>query len=119
MGDIELLHLLEKNQLPNTQPYQAIVEGDIGRTYMEKHLTGQKSVDTNPTTVVEFTINNDLLDVLWSLDMYKKQHKIEDGCISMGLGFKAGKGLDLFNRQLLVGEITYRIVKVRRTNKKS
>jgi len=28
MGDIELLYLLEYNYLSDTQPYQAIVEGD-------------------------------------------------------------------------------------------
>jgi hypothetical protein len=56
MGDIELLFLLNNNFLPNTQPYQAIVEGETGRKYMEKYLNGIKYVDSKPTTIVEFTI---------------------------------------------------------------
>ena len=109
MGDIELLYLLANNQLPNTQPYQAIVEGDAGRTYMEKYLHGQKYVDTTPRTVVEFTISITLKDMLFSL-----QHKVEDGVISMGLGNKAGNGLDLFNKDMLNGLSSYRIVTIKR-----
>ncbi len=109
MGDMELLYLLEHQQLPSTQPYQAIVEGEEGRRYMEKYLTGQKYVDTNPTTVVEFTIRQELKDRLFNM-----QHKIEDGVISMGLGDKAGNGLVYFNEELANGTSTFRIVKVKR-----
>jgi len=95
MGDIELQYLLANNQLPSTQPYQAIVEGECGRTYMEKYLHGLKYVDTNPTTVVEFTISIALKQRLFAL-----QHKVEDGVISMGLGDKASNGLEFFNKDV-------------------
>ena len=113
MGDIELLYLLENKILPSTQPYQAIVEGENGRTYMEKYLNGKKTVSTLPTTVVEFTVQKSLID-----ELFKIQHKIEDGAISMGLGNKAGNGLNLFNKCLLDGTSTYRIVKVKRNCQK-
>jgi hypothetical protein len=109
MGDIELLYLLEHNYLPDTQPYQAIVEGEIGRKYMEKYLHGIKKVDTNPTTIVEFIINKTLKE-----ELFKIQHKVEDGVISMGLGIKAGNGLNLFNNDLINKKSTYRIVTVKR-----
>jgi hypothetical protein len=110
MGDIELLYLLEHHQLPATQPYQAIVEGEEGRRYMEKYLTGQKHVDTSPTTVIEFTIRIELKEYLFRL-----QHKIEDGVLSMGLGDKAGNGLIYFNEDLAKGFSSFRIVKVKRS----
>ena len=56
MGDTELLFLLQYNQLPDTQPYQAIIEGERGRVYAEKYLNGKKWVDSCPTTVVEFVV---------------------------------------------------------------
>lgn len=105
MGDIELQYLLNTNKLPNTQPYQAIVEGDIGRKYMEKYLIGQKYVNSKPTTIVEFTIRKDLYE-----KMFKIQHKVEDGVLSIGLGNKAGNCLNLFN----AGIETYAIVLVKR-----
>lgn len=108
IGDKELLHLIETDQLPPTQPYQAIMEGDRGRMYAEKYLNGKKWVDTAPTTVVEFTIPKSVWDELFVI-----QHKVEDGCLSIGLGNKAGKGLDTFNAALL----SWRIVKVKRQRK--
>ena len=109
MGDNELLFLLANNQLPSTQPYQAIIEGEEGRIYSNKYLSGKKKVDTNPTTVVEFTMPILLLE-----EIKAKQMKIEDGVMSMGLGNKAGGQLPLFNEYLANGEITYRIVNVKR-----
>ena len=109
MGDNELLYLLANNQLPCTQTYQAIVEGPNGRIYMEKYLHGQKYVDTNPTTVVEFTISKILKDKLFAL-----QYKVEDGVMSMGLGNKAGNGLNLFNEDMANGKSSYRIVTIKR-----
>jgi hypothetical protein len=38
VGDLELMYLVNNNALPSTQPYQAIIEGDAGRTYAEKYL---------------------------------------------------------------------------------
>ena len=38
--------LLSTGLLPDTQPYQTIVEGSDGREYSEKYLRGHKSVDT-------------------------------------------------------------------------
>jgi len=107
MGDVELLYLIENDKLPNTQPYQAIVKGEDGRKYMEKYLSGQKHVSTSPTTVVEFTIQEEIWNQLFSI-----QNKIEDGVMSVGLGDKAGKGLILFNKFL--DKNNYRIVKVKR-----
>lgn len=40
MGDKEILYLVEHNQLPNTQPYQAIMKGPPGRIYADKYLNG-------------------------------------------------------------------------------
>ena len=40
MGDIETLYLVEYKQLPDTQPYQAIMQGPAGRVYADKYLTG-------------------------------------------------------------------------------
>lgn len=105
MGDIELLFLINNKILPNTQPYQAIVEGEIGRKYMEKYLNGLKYVNSKPTTVVEFTIEKTLYD-----QMFKIQHKAEDGVLSIGLGNKAGNCLDLFN----TGIKSFAIVSVKR-----
>mmetsp|Transcript_48225 Transcript_48225/g.134909 ORF Transcript_48225/g.134909 Transcript_48225/m.134909 type:complete len:185 (-) Transcript_48225:1512-2066(-) len=109
MGDLECGYLLKHGVLPSTQPYQAIIEGERGRTYAEKYLRGHKSVDTSPTTVVEFTAPRHLIATLFEI-----QHKVEDGALSMGLGDKAGKGLPLFNASLASGETTYRIVLVKR-----
>jgi hypothetical protein len=112
MGDVELGFLLKTGQLPNTQPYQAIIEGSEGREYASKYLTGQKWTDTNPTTVVEFLAPTELIETL-----KKMQVKVEDGALSMGLGSKAGGGLPLFNESLQSRATTYRIVKVKRNKK--
>lgn len=95
MGDIELQFLLNNKILPNTQPYQAIVEGEIGRKYMEKYLNGLKYVNSKPTTVVEFTIKKYLYD-----QMFKIQYKAEDGVLSIGLGNKVCNCLNLFNASI-------------------
>ena len=67
MGDTELLFLLEKGVLPDTQPYQTIVEGSNGRKYAEKYLKGHKSVDSSPTTVVEFNVPRSLVTTLFQM----------------------------------------------------
>lgn len=109
MGDAEILYLVNNNQLPDTQPYQAIVEGEAGRQYAQKFLTGKKHVDTAPTTVVEFLAPRTLID-----NLFKIQHKPEDGVMSMGLGNKAGGGLQLFNASLTDGSTTWRVVNIKR-----
>jgi hypothetical protein len=109
MGDAEILHLVQHNRLPETQPYQAIIEDAIGREYAEKYLNGKKRVDTNPTTVVEFMAPEVLIE-----ELSKIQHKIEDGAMSIGLGNKAGGGVKRFNDNIASGAITWRIVKVKR-----
>jgi hypothetical protein len=109
VGDLELLYLVKNKQLPDTQPYQAIIEGLDGLIYAEKYLNGKKKTDTHPSSVVEFVTKKELIETL-----RKKQSKIEDGCISMGLGFAAGKGLPMFNQSLSEGSTTFRIVKVKR-----
>lgn len=112
MGDLEALHVVAHNQLPSTQPYQAIIEGEAGRTYAEKYLAGKKWVDTAPTTVMEFDCPAQLIEALFAI-----QHKPEDGAMSMGLGHKAGGGLPLFNQSLADGSTTWRVVKVKRQHK--
>merc|ERR1719160_769099 len=100
---------MDHNELPNTQPYQTIVRGEEGKVYAEKYLRGHKSVDSSPTTVVEFTVPRALVERLFAM-----QSKNEDGAISHGLGDKGGRGLPLFNASLLAGESSYRIVFVKR-----
>ena len=95
--------------LPYTQPYQTIVEGQSGRTYAEKYLRGHKSVDSSPTTVVEFLAPRALIDRLFAM-----QSKPEEGVLSHGLGNKGGKGLPFFNASLQSGETTFCIVLVKR-----
>eukprot|EP00286_Rhodomonas_abbreviata_P019925 CAMPEP_0181292282 /NCGR_PEP_ID=MMETSP1101-20121128/2422_1 /TAXON_ID=46948 /ORGANISM="Rhodomonas abbreviata, Strain Caron Lab Isolate" /LENGTH=184 /DNA_ID=CAMNT_0023396739 /DNA_START=140 /DNA_END=694 /DNA_ORIENTATION=+ len=109
MGDLECRHLLASGVLPNTQPYQTIVEGDEGRAYAEKYLRGQKSVDSLPTTVIEFVVPSALVKKLWAI-----QCKPEDGALSHGLGNKGGKTLHFFNDSLSTGESEFRIVLVKR-----
>uniref|UniRef100_A0A0G4GVS9 Uncharacterized protein n=1 Tax=Chromera velia CCMP2878 TaxID=1169474 RepID=A0A0G4GVS9_9ALVE len=111
MGDEELGFLLQHGQLPPTQPYQAIIEGDNGRVYAEKYLNGKKWVDTHPTTVVEFVVPKQMV-----ADLFKNQSKAEDGAVSTGLGHKAGGGLGVFNRALQESG-RWRIVKVKRQAK--
>eukprot|EP00466_Bigelowiella_natans_P001040 jgi/Bigna1/54367/estExt_Genewise1Plus.C_320066 len=120
MGDAELSYLRENNQLPDTQPYQAIIRGEPGRIYSEKYLKGHKKVNTNPTTVVEFDAPTALID-----DLFKRFHKPEDGVLSCGLGPKAGGDLELFNEALSCDEnkssqqyVTWKIVTVKRRAKK-
>lgn len=109
MGDAECAHLLAHGVLPDSQPYQTIVEGAGGRVYAEKYLRGHKSVDSSPTTVVEFAAPKALV-----AHLFATQSKNEDGAISHGLGAKGGRGLPLFNASLQRGEITFRIVSVKR-----
>ncbi|CAF3725462.1 unnamed protein product [Adineta steineri] len=113
MGDIEILYLIEHRQLPDTQPYQAIIEGENGRLYANKYLTGAKWTSTSPTTIVEFCAPIELIETL-----KQKQMKVEDGALSMGLGDKAGKGLPIFNESIRNGDTTFRIVKIKRNKEK-
>merc|ERR1711972_1128265 len=114
MGDVECAFLLANGILPDTQPYQTIVEGVGGRRYAEKYLRGHKSVDSSPTTVVEFTMPTSIIRKLFEM-----QSKNEDGAISHGLGEKGGRGLPLFNASLQSGETSFRIVSVKRFEKRA
>mmetsp|Transcript_15473 Transcript_15473/g.17320 ORF Transcript_15473/g.17320 Transcript_15473/m.17320 type:complete len:185 (+) Transcript_15473:66-620(+) len=109
MGDLEFETILRTNQLPSTQPYQTLTRREEGRKYCESYLRSNKTVDTHPTTVVEFNCPKDLID-----DFYQIQCKIENGTISHGLGNKAGKTLSRFNTAMIEGDITWRIVLVKR-----
>lgn len=111
MADEEYSFLALNNALPDTMPYQTIVEGPDGRAYCEKYLSGTKFVDTFPTTVVEFAVPAVLMAQLFAI-----QHKAEDGVLSVGLGFKAGGGLPLFNAALshAAEQPCWRIVAVKR-----
>lgn len=92
VGDVELSFLLERGVLPATQPYHAIMCEEAGREYAERYVYGTKSVDTKPSTVVEFLFPEQLISKLFSI-----QQKPEDGCLSHGLGSKAGNTLPMFN----------------------
>ena len=110
MGDEECAYLLAYGQLPDTQPYQTIVEGQVGRAYCDGYLRGLRKPSGNiVTTVVEFETTRALVNLLFSM-----QKKIEDGCFSHGLGDKGGNGLPLFNASLAAKETTFRIVLVKR-----
>jgi hypothetical protein len=114
MGDAEFEHLLRNGALPDTQPYQTIVEGEAGRRYSEKYLRGHKKVDSSPTTVVEFVMTCALVQQLFAM-----QQKIEDGVLSHGLGSKGGRGLPSFNaclkkRTTEGAEGSFRVVLVKR-----
>ena len=109
MGDIECHYLLQQNQLPDTQPYQTLTQGAVGCAYCEKYFRANKFVDTNPTTLVEFVCPIEMVERFFAI-----QSKIEDDCISHGLGSKAGKTLSEFNQNLLEGSVTWRIVLVKR-----
>lgn len=109
MGDLEFAFLNDNNVLPETQPYQTLTRNEEGRKYCEKYLKSRKTVNTNPTTVIEFNCPVDLVQAL-----YKVQSKIEDGTRSHGLGNKAGRTLPQFNEALQRGEITWRVVLVKR-----
>ena len=113
MGDAEARYLVEHGELPDTQPYQAIIEGENGRLYANKYLTGAKFTDSHPTTIVEFCAPTELIETL-----KEKQTKIEDGALSIGLGHYAGKGLPLFNESIRKGDTTFRIVKIKRSKDK-
>jgi hypothetical protein len=116
MADRELSYLMETGNLPATQPYQAIIEGENGRTYAEKYLKGHKKVDTisgeggaGGAHVVEFCAPRSMIEGLFEI-----QSKVEDGAMSSGLGDKAGKGLPVFNASLASRETTWRIVTTKR-----
>ena len=113
MGDVELMYLRTQGELPATQAYQSIQEGPAGREYSEKYLRGKKRVATSPTTVVEFRTPRALAQTL-----FQTQSKIEDGCISHGLGFKAGRTLHCFNAYLARRLVSWRIVTVKRSLKR-
>jgi len=55
--------------------------------------------------------------MIWKL--FEMQSKNEDGAISHGLGNKGGRGLPLFNANLQSGATTFRIVSVKRFEKKA
>ncbi len=113
MGDKELGVLLKDRQLPATQPYQTIVRGDEGLRYCRKYLTGKKRVDTGCTTIIEFCAPVMLIDELFEI-----LHKAEEGCLSTGLGDKAGKTLPRFNAGLADGSITFCPIVVKRLMRK-
>lgn len=113
MGDCELQFLLQNGQLPATQPYQTVVEGVQGFQYCMKYFNGQKSVDTHVVTVIEFCCPTALVQSL-----FHTFHKAEDGCLSTGLGSKAGNTLNVFNCAQADGRIRWTPVFVRRLRKK-
>eukprot|EP00439_Symbiodinium_sp_Y106_P039898 s2022_g4.t2 len=100
MTDKECSFLREHGILPDTQPYQTIVEGDEGFQYCKKYFCGKKKVTPSVSTIVEFLCPRTLVDQLFAM-----QWKIEDGARSHGLGDKGGKGLPIFNEALESGDL--------------
>jgi hypothetical protein len=94
------------------EPYQTIVRGEEGFNYCKKYFGGGKRVDSNVTCIVEFECEEKMV-----ADLFSRFSKAEDGCMSTGLGHKAGKTLSIFNDCLKRGETTFRIVFVRRLKK--
>ena len=58
------------------------------------------------TTVFKFIVSGSLIEELFSMI------KTEDVCFSHGLGDKGGKGMALFNADLVTSKTSYRIVLV-------
>jgi hypothetical protein len=83
--------------------------GEAGFSYAQKYLNGAKWVDSEPTTIVEFDCPQSLIRTL-----FERQQKPEDGAMSHGLGDKGGKGLPDFNATLSDGDISWRIMMVKR-----
>ncbi len=113
MGDTELGHLVANDQLPATQPYQTIVRGEAGFNYCHKYFVGKKKVNVDVVSIVEFCCPKSLVD-----ELFNKFHKAEDGCLSTGLGWTAGKTLPIFNAALEKKWISYRPVLVKRKRRK-
>ena len=86
--------------------------GEEGFNYCKKYFGGGKRVDSNVTCIVEFECEEKMV-----ADLFSRFSKAEDGCMSTGLGHKAGKTLSIFNDCLKRGETTFRIVFVRRLKK--
>ena len=95
---------------------ETVCEGDNcpgeqeGFKYCMKYFTGKKKVDTNVTTIVQFLVQRQLVDTLFSMFA-----KAEDGVMSHGLGNKGGKGLPYFNRSLAEGTTHWIVRLVKRS----
>jgi len=121
MGDEEFEFLLTNGILPGADDidwlvYQTIVEGKGGRDYCEKYFSGSKKSTPTKTTIVEFICKEKFVH-----ELFEMQSKVEDGCLSHGLGPKAGHEkaptLPSFNKRIKNGKITWRIVRVKRPDK--
>lgn len=114
MGEEECAFLFEHGELPPLKYYGTIVRDEPGRDYCELYMSGRKKVDVPKAAVVEFAAPLDLISRL-----FEKQSKNEDGVISHGLGDTGGRGLDEFNRSLQEGQTHFRVVTVKRAEKKA
>jgi hypothetical protein len=70
-------------------------------------------LDTDVTTIIEFCCSAVFVDELFVIFS-----KAEDGCMSHGLGNKAGGTVSRFNAAIASGLIVFRVVFVRRLVKK-
>lgn len=86
--------------------------GEEGFNYCRKYFGGGKRVDTCVTCIIEFDCEAEMIE-----ELFKRYSKPEQGCMSTGLGSKAGKTLPLFNEHLKTGRITFQTVFVRRLKK--
>lgn len=86
MGDTELKFLVEHNELPDTQPYQTLVEGSNGLDYCMKYFMGKKYVDIEVVTIIEFKCVKQLTESL-----FRTFHKAEEGCLSTVYGTRLEK----------------------------
>jgi hypothetical protein len=131
MADDELLHLIEQNELPSTLPFQTLFHGPPGLDccagrLMEKNDNNQDnncSSKKTKTTVVEFDCDENFVDRLFSIqckvlenEQAKKRQERDDenAILTHSLGFRASRTLVLVNDALKRGDITWRIILVKR-----
>jgi hypothetical protein len=131
MADDELLHLIEHNEMPSTLPFQTIFHGLPGMDYCASRLMEKNNDDTNQnshscrknhTTVVEFDCDENFVDRLFIIqckvvenqDSKKKQEEQDVAILTHSLGFRASRTLVLLNDALKRGDITWRIILVKR-----
>ena len=70
MTDKECSYLRERGRLPDSQPYQTIVEGTEGFEYCKKYFCGKKKVTPPVSTIVEFMCPRSLVDRLFAMQLW-------------------------------------------------
>jgi hypothetical protein len=133
MADAELLHLVAHNEMPSTLPFQTLFHGRPGLNYCACRLKENDqsnkngaSAYGNATTVVEFDCDENFVDRLVSIqckvleneDTAKKQDH-DTVILTHSMGFRASRTLWLLNDALKRGDITWRIIMVKRPRRRA